>query len=97
MRIKGTLLLIAMATSLALAGGCSKTDETKTVEWYLSPENVVALDARIRECKSNPGELWDTPNCVNARHAAERKILGGSFNKVQEPAIPDFSAPGKPK
>ena len=94
-KIIGAVCLLVGVMSF---GACSSSaEETRTVEWYLTPANAAALDAKIRECKSNPGELWDTPNCVNARHAAERRILGGSFNKVQEPAIPDFSAPGNPK
>ena len=94
MKRKNVLLLSTLALCAAFVGGCN-AEETKTVEWYLAPENKAALDAKIAECKSNPGELWNTPNCVNARHAAERKIMGGSFKKVQEPAIPDFTNPGK--
>ena len=91
---KVVLMLSTLALCMAFVGGCN-AEETKTVEWYLAPENKAALDAKIEECKSNPGELWNTPNCVNARHAAERKITGGSFKKVQDPAIPDFTIPGK--
>lgn len=93
---KGIVLVLAALVSLTMIAGCN-AEETKSVEWYLAPENKDALNAKIKECKNNPGELWDTPNCVNARHAAEKKIMGGSFKKVQEPAIPDFTQPGKPK
>ena len=72
-----------LAAVFALAG-CN-SEETKTVEWYLKPENKPALDAKIAECKNNPGELKSTPNCVNAFKAAERIFMGGKFEKVREP------------
>ncbi|MDL2271806.1 EexN family lipoprotein [Desulfovibrio sp. OttesenSCG-928-I05] len=86
---KNIVLILAAFMSLAMVSGCN-AEETKTVEWYLAPENKDALDAKIKECRNNPGELWDTPNCVNARRAAEKKMLGGKFKKVKEPAIPTF-------
>lgn len=87
---KSAVLVLAAVICLAMVSGCKKEEETKTVEWYFASENKEALDAKIKDCKSNPGELWNTPNCVNARHAAEKKIMGGSFKKVKEPAIPKF-------
>ena len=89
MRKRMVLPLLAMALTLVFIGTCN-AEETRTVEWYLAPENKEALDAKIEECKNNPGELWDTPNCLNARHAAERKMRGGKFEKVKEPPIPTF-------
>ena len=79
-----------MAGILLFGVVACNAEETRTVEWYLAPENKEALDAQIKECKNNPGELWNTPNCVNARQAAERKMRGGKFEKVQEPPIPTF-------
>jgi len=81
--MKKKLLLLAGFFALALAG-CS-AEETKTVVWYLQPENKPALDAKLAECRNNPGELGKTPNCVNARKAAERIFMGGKFDKVKEP------------
>jgi len=75
---------------LALSLAACNSEDTKTVEWYLKPENKAALEVKIAECKNNPGELWNTPNCQNARMAFEKRLLGGSFQKVEEPAIPKF-------
>ncbi|SBW05680.1 conserved exported hypothetical protein [uncultured delta proteobacterium] len=78
-------MLLLMVTALAFAlSGCN-SEETKTVEWYLKPENKPALDAKLAECRNNPGQLKDTPNCINARQAAEKIFLGGKFDKVREP------------
>ena len=80
----------AVLTMLVLSFSVCKAEETKTVEWYLKPENKVALETKLAECKNNPGEVWETPNCVNARMKKKKRTLGGKFQKVQEPAIPKF-------
>ena len=78
------LFILPVLVMVFMLAGCT-SEETKTVEWYLKPENKPALDAKIAECKNNPGELKSTPNCVNAFKAAERIFTGGSFEKVREP------------
>lgn len=52
----------AVLTMLVFPFSVCKAEETKTVEWYLKPENKVALETKLAECKNNPGELWNTPN-----------------------------------
>lgn len=74
-----TLLLAGMATA------CDAKEETKTVEWYLQPENTAALEAKRKECKDNPGELANTPNCQNSKAAKQAQFKGGTFEKVKEP------------
>lgn len=64
--------------------GCSG-EETRTVDWYLQPENKVVWEEKLKECNNNPGELNNTPNCQNARKAADKQFLGGPFEKVKEP------------
>lgn len=44
-------------------------EPTCTVSWYMAPENKDALDAKIKECRDNPGKLENTPNCLNAEEA----------------------------
>ena len=75
----------ALSATLALTfTGCDKKEETKTVDWYMAPENKDALDAKLKECRNNPGELKDTPNCQNAE-LARHKLF------VRKPATPiDF-------
>ncbi len=90
--MKKVLVSALLAAAFALSG-CN-SEETRTVEWYLKPENKPALEAKLAECQNNPGQLKDTPNCVNARKAAERIFLGGKFEKVKEPTF-GFGAPDK--
>lgn len=80
-------LVLFSAPPFALA------EEIRTVDWYTAPQNKVALDAKLAECRNNPGELRDTPNCVNARAASEKLATGGRFEKVKEPPIPTFARP----
>lgn len=43
-------------------------ETTRTVDWYKTHSTERA--AKLRECRDNPGELRDSPNCVNAEKAA---------------------------
>ena len=67
------ILLFALLTTLVLPfTGCDKKEETKTVDWYMAPENKDALETKLKECRNNPGELKDTPNCQNAALAQHK-------------------------
>ena len=61
----GVLSISAIGGSAFAAG----EEPTRTVDWYMAPENKAALDAKFQECRSNPGKLEDTPNCINAEEA----------------------------
>jgi len=37
--------------------------------------------SKITECRNNPGELMQTPNCKNARAAELRKFNQSNLNK----------------
>lgn len=43
--------------------------EVRTVDWFLAPENKVAMEATLKECNNNPGQFRNDPNCVNAAEA----------------------------
>lgn len=45
-----------------------RPEERRTVEYYRA--HPQEREARILECKNDPGGLAHTPNCVNARQAA---------------------------
>ncbi|MDK4719477.1 EexN family lipoprotein [Rhizobium sp. CNPSo 3968] len=73
------LVLFTLGVSLF---GCSKPERTYSVDELMA--NQTLLSDLIAKCKSNPGELRATPNCVNAEAAdwksrLERmgKALGG--------------------
>lgn len=75
-----------VALMLFSATGCN-AEETRTVEWYLQPENKAAWEAKLEECRSNPGELEKTPNCINARKAYDQNFRGGEFKPTREPTF----------
>lgn len=77
-------IFLSVLFCLFTASGC-KAEETRSVEWYLKPENKAAWDAKLEECQNNPGELEKTPNCINARAAFDRDFRGGEFKPTKEP------------
>lgn len=69
------LSLTFVVAACVLAAGCSKKptavsflDRVMTVDEFKN--DVAAQKKVLGECQSNPGELRDDPNCVNARQAA---------------------------
>ncbi len=72
MHVKRVLLFAALAVFALAFTGCDKKEETKTVDWYMAPENKAALEAKLQECRNNPGELRNTPNCQNAAQAQHK-------------------------
>ncbi len=49
-------------------------DPVQTVEWYKTHE--AERMAVLTRCINNPGQLENTPNCVNARGAADAIFRG---------------------
>ncbi|MBC3196207.1 EexN family lipoprotein [Pseudomonas poae] len=75
----------------AILSGCGKQEPVQTVDWYKanSPERLKVLE----RCNANPGELALTPNCVNAKTAANALVLGNREYKQRDPI--NFSSQGK--
>lgn len=67
------VLVTAMVGGLA---ACSPKPEKAryTVEQYLANPDV--MNATLKECADNPGDLGNDPDCVNVRAAAERQGVG---------------------
>lgn len=68
-------LLVCIAT-IALAS-CDNKDAGKNsaahdVQYYL--DNPDARKETIAKCNNNPGDLEDTPDCVNAFQASEQAM-----------------------
>ena len=81
------LLMIVIAALSA----CGRNEPVHTVDWYKAntPERLKVLE----KCKANPGELSLTPNCVNAKTAANALVLENREYKQREPM--NFSSQGK--
>lgn len=81
------VLMIVTAT----LSGCGKQEPVQTADWYKAnaPERLKVLE----RCKENPGELALTPNCVNAKTAANALVLENREYKQREPM--NFSSQGK--
>ncbi|MFD2190785.1 EexN family lipoprotein [Pistricoccus aurantiacus] len=63
--------------SFALTGCFDDTPDigpVQTVDWY--KEHVDERKVTLETCGNNPGELKDTPNCINALQA-ERALSSG--------------------
>ncbi len=69
---------ITSLASLALVGCFEQKalEETKSVDFY--SKNAADRSAMVKRCSNNPGELKETPNCVNAMQA-ERIATSGTL------------------
>lgn len=71
---------VPILVSLALLAACSQGSERiYTVEEFLADTEL--LTRTISDCRDNPGELRDTPNCRNAE-AADGKIRLQNMRKA---------------
>ncbi len=64
-----TLFLVAVIAIV----GCGDQEFVQTVDWY--KENTDERLAVLKKCKDNPGELTSSPNCMNAKTAANHIAL----------------------
>jgi hypothetical protein len=66
---------VLISGTIALTS-CTKEalEPVNTVEWYKAHD--VEREAMLTKCLNNPGQLAETPNCVNAKEAASRLFLG---------------------
>ena len=72
--------ILSVTSSLAVA---AEKTEIKTVEWYMQDENKPALEATLKKCQNNPGELEDDPNCENAALAEHKLFASKPASKVK--------------
>lgn len=61
-------IILPMVIVSALAGcKLEQVEAIQSVDWY--KENTNERIERLAKCRANPGELADTPNCINAEQA----------------------------
>ncbi|MDW2034946.1 EexN family lipoprotein [Vibrio sp. 665] len=81
MKISCARNLAAMLLASFALAGCfdestptAASDPTHSVEWFKAHE--AERDATLQRCWNNPGELAETPNCVNAEQASKKNDTG---------------------
>jgi hypothetical protein len=78
-------LSIFFAVLTATESGCSQQavppKATYTVDEYLAKPDL--MEAKLRECANNPGELRNNPDCVNVKAASQQYSIGS--RKRMEP------------
>lgn len=83
-------IILSLVITAALVGCKQEQAEiVQSVDWY--KENTTERVERLAKCRANPGELADTPNCINAEQAdslADAAKRGGLFEKIEP--MPDF-------
>ncbi|ABQ39891.1 EexN family lipoprotein [Bradyrhizobium sp. BTAi1] len=70
MKLKASILLIGLTAVLTGCNEANKSEQTKTVGWYLDHRDELA--AALNTCGDNPGEFAKTPNCINANEARNK-------------------------
>lgn len=75
------IIVILMTSVLGCSQQADPPKAAYTVDEYLSRPEL--MEAKMRECASNPGELRDHPDCVNVKAAAQQHSIGS--RKGMEP------------
>jgi hypothetical protein len=98
MKTKLGMISSAVGVCASLAAGCSTRSEEGTardggtvrpVDWY--EKNAAEREAKLAECRANPGLPDGTPDCINASRAANNAAAKWATEKEgvrTEPAIP---------
>lgn len=80
----------------AIGSGCTQEaappKATHTVDEYLAKPKV--MEAKLRECANNPGELRNTPDCINVKAAAQQNGIGSrkKMEPLKFPSAEDMNA-----
>lgn len=70
--VRWCLGIVVTISAAACAPSPSPTHQT--VEYYRA--NREAREARVAECANDPGALGRTPDCINAKQAAQIEDIG---------------------
>ena len=77
---------IAIALMATASGCCPDSQRPKaarSVDQYLAKPDL--MEEKLRECANNPGELRDTPDCINVNAASARRGVN-SMNREMGPS-----------
>ena len=70
MTMKASILAIVVAVALTGCNEADRSQQTKTVGWFLDHRDELAM--ALNACGDNPGEFAKTPNCINANEARNK-------------------------
>jgi hypothetical protein len=70
MNSKTSIILIGAAAVLVGCNEADKSQQTKSVGWYLDHRDELAIALNV--CGDNPGDFANTPNCINANEARNK-------------------------
>ncbi len=81
------LVALSLSSLVVFLTACQKP--VQTVDWYR--EHDKDRIAMIEKCNANPGELENTPNCINAKKASTllediQRNANDLHNRVTKPA-----------
>jgi hypothetical protein len=60
-------LILSLIVSAALVGCTEPAEPVQSVDLY--KEHATERSDRLAKCRADPGELSETPNCINAERA----------------------------
>lgn len=84
------LLMVAMALSISLLAGCSKSTLTDTVESLITnPERLKELRA---QCKADHAKVGDAV-CAAVSEATRRRFIGDGRSPYANDPVPKSVAP----
>ncbi|MET4315267.1 EexN family lipoprotein [Bradyrhizobium sp. RT4b] len=73
MKLKASIILIGAAVALAGCNEADKSQQTKSVSWYLEHRDELAIALNV--CGDNPGDFANAPNCINANEARNKLTI----------------------
>lgn len=62
--------IFALIVAAAVLAGCGEKEPTRSVDWY--KEHAAERKELLEKCRNHPGELENSPNCINAQEAEDQ-------------------------
>lgn len=88
------ILMVALALSISLIVGCSKSTPTDTVESLVAnPERLKELRA---QCKADHAKVGDA-SCAAVSEATRRRFMGGGQSPYANDPVPTPTPPVRAK
>lgn len=90
---RGARWYLGIVVTISSAACAPSPEPThQTVEYYRANSQV--REAKVAECANDPGVLGKTPDCVNAKRAAELESIGSLRDLPPMQLDPNRDKPG---